>query len=340
MKKLSPRAKGFVKLGFVALLFYFLAQKGLISLEETRRALDRLDLVFSAIAFMVLNSILAVVRWQGLLRAQSFQLPWRRTFQLSFIGNFFNLALPGAVSGDFVKAYYVAHETHGERGRVFGTILFDRVAGVSALVLVSAGALALSFETFRDTPLLKAISFLVTAAACGVLTFYSFLFLVNERRDPFLAALKFMQGRMRWVASLTRIYQGLRHYHLQRRAVLIALGISIVIHVSTCTAAWLFLQALGEGHVDAQSLFVVVPLGMLVTAVPITPAGVGTGHAAFGWLFRFLGTARGADVFSWIVIAQLVPGAVGGLIYLRFRARVVDQEIQRVLATAKTTPSS
>jgi uncharacterized protein (TIRG00374 family) len=329
--------KTLFKLSLVALLFYFLGRKGLISLEATGRAFTRLDLILPGFALALMAALLSAARWQILMRAQDFRLPTGRTLRLSLIGAFFNLALPGAVSGDFVKAFYVAKETDGRRGHVFGTILFDRVAGVSALVLVSAGALLSHYDEFRGTPLLKGISVLVKLAALAVVSFYAYLFLVREHHDPVLVSLRAIERRWPRVGALARIYEGLRHYHHRRGAVLAALGISIVIHLSACGAALLYLRALGvdSAGVAALPVFVVVPLGLLVTAVPVTPAGVGTGHAAFGWLFGLLGTPRGADVFSLVLLAQFLIGAVGGLIYLRFRAGAPAGDLERALAAGE-----
>jgi len=63
-----------------------------------------------------------------------------------------------------------------------------------------------------------------------------------------------------------------------------------------------------------------VPLGLLVTAVPIAPAGIGTGHAAFGWLFLRLGSKAGANVFNLFILVQLALASVGGFFYLGFRS--------------------
>ena len=54
---------------------------------------------------MIASAFLGPIRWQLLLRAQGIKLSMGRTAQLTLIGNFFNIALPGAVSGDFVKAF-------------------------------------------------------------------------------------------------------------------------------------------------------------------------------------------------------------------------------------------
>jgi len=319
-----------LKIGFVGFVLYFLAQRGFISVEATRRAFTQLDRIIPAVLLLFSTTFLSIIRWQWLLRAQDIHLSWTRVIQLVFVGNFFNIALPGAVSGDFVKAFYVAKEIQGQRGRAFGSILFDRVAGLSALVLVAAGALAADIQFFLGTPLLKGIQFFITFAALVVVAFYTYLFLVREHHDPLLKIFKALEARHAKAGSLTRIYEGLRHYHNHRLTVIKVLALSFITHLTVSYACFNFAYALGETQLPPDPFFVVVPLGLLVTAVPIMPAGVGTGHAAFGALFHFLGSQRGADVFSLFVLTQLFTGAVGGLVYLRFRTHepkpVLDAE--------------
>ena len=112
---------------------------------------------------------------------------------------------------------------------------------------------------------------------------------------------------------------GVRVYHTERKVVLKTLCLSAVIHVLAGFSCLCFAKALGETQIPINGLFVVVPLGLLVTAVPVLPGGVGTGHAAFSFFFHLLGSERGADVFSYFVLIQLFIGAVGGLVYLRFK---------------------
>ena len=141
--KIQSFLKIFLKSFFVVGLLYFLVKKGFISVQATSQALQEWHVILPAIGALFVTSALGVIRWQWLLQAQNVHLPWSKTFQLTYIGTFFNIALPGAVSGDFVKAFYVGQILKGQKSKVFGTILLDRVAGLSALVLVSAGALGL-----------------------------------------------------------------------------------------------------------------------------------------------------------------------------------------------------
>jgi uncharacterized protein (TIRG00374 family) len=238
---------------------------------------------------------------------------------LSFVGNFFNIALPGAVSGDFMKAFYLGKEVSGHRGSAFGAILFDRVAGLSALVLVSAGAAIFGHDHLARSVILGTRPFIVFAAI-GVLIFYTYLFLVREHHDPFLSILKMIEARIPKLSAIVRIYRGLRHYHNHRMTVVNVLAISLVIHLLVGWVCLQFASALGEGTLHLLPIYVVVPLGLLVTAVPVAPAGVGTGHAAFSYLFNLLGSARGADIFTLFALSNLCIGALGGIVYLRFKS--------------------
>src|SRR4051812_43942172 len=100
-----------LKVLLVVLLLYFLSRKGMLSMADTGKAFTRPERIIPGMVAVFLTHLLSMVRWQFLLRAQSFDLRWSRTFQLTFVGNFFNIALPGSVSGDVVKAYYVSKET-------------------------------------------------------------------------------------------------------------------------------------------------------------------------------------------------------------------------------------
>ncbi|MGK5082656.1 lysylphosphatidylglycerol synthase transmembrane domain-containing protein [Bdellovibrionota bacterium FG-1] len=312
--------KTFLKIGFVAGLLYFLSQKGFISLRQTGEAFAHWKQSGPAIAAMFFTTLLGILRWQLLLRAQGISLSLGRVTQLTLIGNFFNIALPGAVSGDFVKAFYIGKEIGGQRARAFGSILFDRVAGLSALVLVSASALLLGLGEFRHSALLAGTRFFVVCAALCVLVFYGYLFLVREHHDPALRILRSIEARFPKVSSVTRIYEGLRHYHNHRITVLQVLALSVVIHLFIGWASYRFAMALGETNLALLAIYVIVPLGLLVTAVPVAPAGVGTGHAAFLFLFGLLGSQRGADIYTLFALVNIAIGAIGGLVYLRFRS--------------------
>jgi uncharacterized membrane protein YbhN (UPF0104 family) len=314
-----------LKLGLVALLLTFLAKKGLLSVGDLRKILHFPVGVGLALAATGINLMLCIWRWQILLRAQGVTLTWTSAARLTLIGNFFNLALPGAVSGDLVKAFYIAREHPGKRGHVFGSILFDRVVGVSGLVMVASAALIFGFGTGTGANPFSRVEPFVIFSFLSMTAFYLCLFLVPDSRDPLLWLFRKMQGKLPAASSLTRVYEGVRNYHPHRGMVGLSLAISCLVHFLAASACLIFFQVLDGpmahgGPSNVWAIYVAVPLGLLVTAVPVAPAGVGTGHAAFSWLFLLLGSHAGANIFSLHVLFQLLFGALGGLVYLRYRS--------------------
>lgn len=312
-----------LKLGVVVLLLWFLSQKGLLSLEATAGALKQWPYIVPAFLILFFCAGLGGVRWFWLLRALGIELPLRRVMELTWIGMFFNNALPGAVSGDVVKAVYVAQEVPGVRGKAFGSILFDRIIGLSALTTLSAIAYLVQSGTEQTPDFFRRTLPLIALPGLAMAGFYVYLFLVKESHDPVMRLLTLAEKRVKPFGSLKRIYEGVRYYHQCRSVVFRAWALSVFIHILVSTACLLLLLAMNEAFgtvsLDMRRLYIAVPTGLLFTAIPIAPAGIGTGHAAFGWLFSMLGINRGADLFSLYAILQLVIGALGGLVYLRYR---------------------
>jgi uncharacterized protein (TIRG00374 family) len=318
---LKTHLKNIFKATLVFILLYFLAKNGFLSVENTRNALSQWQFILPAFALMMVNSFVGVFRWHILLRAQSIFLDFGRILRLSFVGNFFNIALPGAVSGDVVKAVYVAKEVQGMRARAFSSILFDRVIGLSGLVLVSLGGLIFGIGSKWESGVLEGLEKLVWAMGITVLFSYVYLFAVHEKIDVVLRILRHYQSRFKVVGSVTRTYEGLMHYRNHRGVVVLALLLSLAIHfmvILSCIEAG---HALGEFTVETGAYFVLIPLGLLVTAIPIFPAGVGTGHAALGALFQLVGSSKGADIFTLFAAYKILEGASGGIVYLMFRSK-------------------
>lgn len=312
--------KKILKLLLVFGLLAYLAKKEFISVEATARALSAWEYIVPAYICFALTGILSIYRWHLLLRSQGIEIPLLRATELSLVGFFFNVALPGAVSGDVMKAVYMGKELPGKRAAAFGSILFDRILGVSALVLVSAGGMVLSFSEEWGGKLFDAISLVILASAGGVIFFYAYLFLVKDHFDPVLAIFKKAELKFPFVTHLTRTYESVKIYQSHAIAVLVSLLISLVIHLLAVAGFILLTLAIGESWISNLATTVLAPLGLLVSAIPVLPAGIGTGHAAFSWLFFQIGSKRGADLFTLYVLYKFLEGSVGGLIYLRFKS--------------------
>ncbi|MBI5496767.1 MAG: flippase-like domain-containing protein [Deltaproteobacteria bacterium] len=328
-----------VKTALVGVLLYYLAQKGFLSWEEISGAYgDGLGWAVGGHVLLTSATILSIWRWQIVLRAQDIVLPFRRTLALGFIGNFFNVALPGAVTGDLVKAYYIGQDVEGRRARAFGAIFFDRVLGLASLIIVVAGAQVVGATLTGPPAVLEALRAFTVVLAVGTVGFFTYLFLVPEERDLVLRVFAALERRVHQVAALREFYLGMRAYHHRPWAVLRAMVVSCGIHLVVGLASTSFAWAMGERQLMPLQVYASVPLAFLVTMIPVAPGGLGTGHAAFLFLVRLAGSERGADVFTLFALNGFLVGAVGGLVYLRFRGGA-GRAPAAMEPTTTTTPS-
>lgn len=315
------------RVAVVGALLWLLVHKGFLSLEETRQAFARPAYSLTGIALVVATLFISSTRWHRLLHALGFRLSWARALELTSIGTFFNIALPGSVTGDLVKAYYLGQEgplqgASGESNKAkgFGVIVFDRVLGLSGLVLVSAVALLADVPGASQNAQFQALWWFVELTAAAVVVFYAYILIVNPDADPFMAVLRRLEARVPAVGALRRFVDGFRDFHQHPGTVAAALLLSVVNQATVGLACYMFTQALGETFITLRTVYAVVLSGLVVTTLPVGPAGVGTGHVALLYLLKLVGSDRGADVFTLFWLAQMLIGLGGGVVYLRFRA--------------------
>jgi uncharacterized protein (TIRG00374 family) len=314
---LVPTGKALLLVGLCALLI----ERGHLSLEALGTAIARWPWVLAGWIATAAATLIAIVRWHFLMSTQELEVPFRRTLSTALIGAFFGVALPGMASGDLVKGFYITRVTPGRGEDAISTVLFDRVLGLSGLILLACASLALAAP--RGLPadgLGRSLQFAVGASGLCVIAFFGALLGVSEERDPILAALRRRSGRHKIIDSIRQVFEGVRVYHRERLVTFCGLTASIVVHTLMVTAWVCYVKAMALEGIPGTALFVVVPTALLVTALPIAPAGIGIGHTAFLAVFALLGSSHGADLYNLAMAYLLLQGAIGGLVYVTVRS--------------------
>ena len=313
---IKERIKLVLKFALVGVVFYYLYRKGLVTGASFSKLFHSPFAMLMCLFLIGLNTLLGALRWQVLLRTQGAELPFGRVLNLNLIGAFFNIALPGAVSGDFVKAVYVAKEFKDKRAAVFGSMLFDRLLGASAMIFVGAFSALLSCYLNWGGQLPPMLLYSVGGVGFVVVLFFVYLF-CSHRKDPLFSILQFFTRRHIKLSAVDRLYHGVMGYRAYPTRVMKGLLLSVAIHILLVLMAFFITEAIAPSSVSLIAMAVIVPTGLLATTVPVLPAGVGTGHAAFYALFHMVGSNLGAEVFSLIVVYQVLVALVGGVVYLR-----------------------
>ena len=63
-----------------------------------------------------------------------------------------------------------------------------------------------------------------------------------------------------------------------------------------------------------------MPIGLISTAIPLAPGGIGIGHVAFESLYQLVGVTGGADIFNMYIIMQLAVYLLGGIPYFLYNS--------------------
>lgn len=296
--------------------------------EMIRRPLDPIPFVVALIVSAI-GLLLTFLRWHLLVIAQGLRFSRTSAIRLGLIGYFFNTFLPGSVGGDLLKAYYIQKD-QSRRTVAVATVLIDRAIGLWGVIWMVA--LIGGFFHLTNDPLLeqnahlqRIVSF-STLVVIGSIACWILLSLLPERRaDRFAQRL---EGIPKIGHSLGELWRAIWMYQKQRKAVIVALLISIVGHVGW---VWVFHASTRVFDVPnpEQTLgtleehFLIAPVANTAQALFPTPGGVGGGEAMFGWLYQYLGKPSVNGILGCLAqrLVFLLLGLLGYIVYARMRDR-------------------
>jgi len=280
--------------------------------------------------------VIISVRWWMLLRAQSIHINVLAAVRLFFLGLFYNNLMLGAVGGDLLKAWYVTKHTNRRLEGVL-SVFVDRGIGLAGTLLIAVftySAFVRGHITARTgaqeagppawLSQHKGVIVLWVGVVVGAM-------LIVLLAHPAGRARFARVTRKAWHAGVSLLRTGKdaivaycsRPWTLLGAMIFTLVGQSIVI-----AAFWVLGRDLGI-EAGLSCYLVAFPVGWIVGAIPISPAGLGTTEAATIWLFTLLcpGVPEKVKV---LVICQrfiwLLSSLPGGLVHL-LGAHLPEQEI-------------
>lgn len=300
-RKILFAAKGLITL---VLLVFIFGQMDVARIYE-RLQQARIGMLGAACLLIGLNIPLVAFRWWLLLRSSAGgkHVGFGLALQATWIGLFFGQVLPGAVGGDVVKGW-LAYRGGVRRGTVITTVVVDRISAMLGLITL----MLLSFYAILGSGVPElGLSAAVVAAlfllgALGLITIAPVLAQMAARRwlklGRFHDLLLMIRGSM---LSATGTY---------------ALLISIFLHSSTAFAVAMAAEAFGI-RTSLAEVLAILPLSMLLSAVPISLAGWGIREASMVLGFTAFGMpAEDAALLSiWLGLSVLLSSVPGGILW-------------------------
>ncbi|MBU2644271.1 flippase-like domain-containing protein [bacterium] len=309
--------KTLLKLSLTLGIIFFLVRSGRLNFSRLLLFLDSPKVLFTLLFVLLVITIpLTALRWWLLLRAIQIKLPIKQAYLLTWIGNFFNTTLPGAVTGDLVKGYYIVKLDRGEgKTKALMTLIIDRATGLFGLIVMAFFALVFNWHLIFSQPKLQPLSMFIIALFASIVLFYLIiLFPFSEGRDPFIR----LFTKLPKSELLLKIYKTFKIYQHHWRTLALTLTISIIIHTLSAFLFFLVARTMGMREIALATQMFIMPIGLITTAIPIAPGGIGIGHAAFETLYLLINIKGGADVFNLFIVIQLAVYLLGGVVYFMY----------------------
>lgn len=255
--------------------------------------------VLAGFALYSAGMLMAFLRWYFLVRMLGVPLKFADSLRLSFIGGLFNLIIPGAVGGDFVKAAFLS-KMDVPKVRVYSSMVIDRFIGLLGLFLLASLA---GLSAWQKSPLeVQRLTGFALIVSVGLIAFLALIF---------SGRLTQKSGRMPELNAMSAAYRN------QIPALVFWVFLSMVVHACNTTAFYAMSKGiLPEIKVGLLEHFEIVPLVLFSTAVPLPLGAIGLSENVSDFLFRSVGHPNGAIAMMGFRILQFGFASIAALVYL------------------------
>jgi uncharacterized protein (TIRG00374 family) len=259
--------------------------------------------------------LLAYARWYVLVRAVGLPFSLRDATRLGMIGTLFNFVIPGAIGGDFVRAAYLCRE-QARRTEPIASVVIDRLVGLLGLFLLACVFGTAAWGRFDRGPRRLVIAAWIAAGVTALLLALAFLPSLGRGPGRTTASKKRLARLRSELAAVGHAYR--RHF------LVVPLGIlaGMATHSLNVLAFHVVSQALFPRVPGLTEHFLIVPLVLFSTAVPLPFGGLGVSEHVSGQLFRVASANTGAVAMMGFRVLQLGAALLGGGVYLGNKSQV------------------
>lgn len=317
-KKVKDFALIFLKAGVGIGIVAYLIYSGKIDVTRILHVFVSSPLILVLIVLDFVTLVVTTWRWQLLLKTQHIHISFKRALKLVFIGHFFNVVIPGSVSGDVVKAYYISKHQKNKMGAALSVVM-DRFIGLIVLTGITFGAVLLNYKFITSIPELKILGELVLAGG-GVTGLFLVIYFMKKEFGFF--------HRLKWMPPfVTQLTQTFWSYRNHPKTIGVASLLTVFNFLVNIWLYYLAVEAMGAENLPFIQYFFLIPLGMFVMSLPISPAGLGIGQGVFLKLFEWAQgkpLTTGADMVTLVQMVIICWALVGLCVYILYRERVPE----------------
>jgi glycosyltransferase 2 family protein len=239
-------------------------------------------------ALYLVALVVTFLRWYVLVRALGLPFRVRDALRLGFIGNLFNLVIPGAVGGDLIKAAYLCRE-QSRKTQAVASMVIDRILGLIGLFLL-AGVTGLGAWSGAGPDVRVLIAAAWAASALGLLGLA-----VGFTPALYRPLARLVAGRGKLETVLNELVTTASTYRDRLGTVAGCLALAMSSHALFVLSFYAASRALPFGSLPTLAQhYVIVPLILFSTAVPLPFGALGLTEQVSDQLFQFVHHPQGA----------------------------------------------
>jgi conserved hypothetical protein len=235
-------------------------------------------LVLAAFAVYYLGFPVRGYRWKTLLKGAGYRISNRDATEILFLSWLVNCVVPAKL-GDVYRAYLLKLNSPVSATRTLGTVFIERILDLFAIAILG---LAAGYWRFRDNlgELSWTMQFIFALGVALVIVLAVLLVVLRSFGRRVIGALPVPE---RLVVLYERFEEGVFNSVGLRGLPWLGL-LTVTIWATEALRLWLVIAALGFPglHLGPSGVLFVALIGSLLTAVPLTPAGLGAVETGVG----------------------------------------------------------
>ncbi|MCP4915171.1 MAG: flippase-like domain-containing protein [Oligoflexia bacterium] len=294
--------KYFLKFIVSASLVYWLFQRGVISVDYLKTIFNQPMTLVTCLTIFFIQSVLSATRFLIILRSSFIKgLSFLKVYSLNYVGLFFNTFLPGSVSGDFFKAYYLKDHSDNDYQKSLLISLSDRLIGLVGLfVLMFLGTVYLKITTNINVDIiLYLISSIIFGMICG-------LFIIVKFKAFFRLHLKSKTSDGVIKTKLRLAIKTILNVIARPKVLMINILISLFIQLANVMVYYYLTKSVLPSGFNPAILLAVIPIASFVSGLPISFSGIGVTHIALQQLLKQYGIDDGANMFNGYLVIMII----------------------------------
>jgi uncharacterized protein (TIRG00374 family) len=264
-----------------------------------------------AVGIAITGTILSIGKWQTILRAQGFEVPFRRLLRIYLVCWFFSMVTVGGTGAYVYRVWALSRDTKSA-GVAGATLVVDRVADLAGATLLVIAGLGIT------APMFGAWQVGIGAVSLAMLFGFAGYVLLGGGSVHLFGVARFLPAA--WGNRLRRVAE-----EFLASARQVGKSGTLWLRILILSLAFLFMSILmnySVSHLQGWNVpwryfFAFIPLVGLVSLLPLTVNGIGLSQWVYVYLFAQVGLSpQRALLLSLLILAITVAWAlVGGALY-------------------------